>query len=93
MAIVEPVEPAHKGRAHPGERPGQGPDKWPIRERFCKGEVRKSMWEGPTVPGILDGDVHVEIPKVILKLMAKTGGRGVWLGLRCVLLCSPAPPL
>lgn len=63
MAIVGPIEPAHKGWAHPGEGPGHGPDKWPIRERFRHGEVRESMWEGPTVPGILDGDIHDEILK------------------------------
>ena len=90
MAIVEPVEPAHERRAHPREGPGQGPDKWPISERFCQGEVRESMWEGPAVPGILDGDIHDENPEGDVKTVGK---REVWFGLRWVLLCPPAPNL
>ena len=62
MSIVGPVEPAHERRADPGERPGERPDQWPVNERFCKGKVREPIWEGPTVPGILDGDIHDEIP-------------------------------
>lgn len=63
MSIVGPVEPAHKQRAHPGEGPGEWPHHWPVSERFGHGEVRKSMWERPAVPGILDGDIHGEIPR------------------------------
>lgn len=63
VAIVRPAEPAHDGRAHPGEGPGQGPEKWPIRERLCHGEVGEARWEDSTVPGILDGDIHGEILK------------------------------
>lgn len=58
MAIFSPVEPAHEGRARPGRGPGKGPDEWPVDERFCQGEVGESVWEGPTVPGKLDGDLH-----------------------------------
>lgn len=65
VAIVRPAEPAHDGRAHPGERPGQGPEKWPIGERLCHREVGEARWEDPTVPGKLDGDIHDEIPKTM----------------------------
>lgn len=65
VAIVGPAEPAHDGRAHPGERPGQGPEKRPIGERLCHGEVGEARWEDPTVPGKLDGDIHDEIPKTM----------------------------
>jgi len=60
VSIFGPVEPACERRAHPGEGPGKGPE-GPIRERLCQGDVREPMWEGPTVPGILDGDIHDEI--------------------------------
>lgn len=60
VAIVRPAEPAHDGRTHPGEGPGQGPEKWPIRDRLCHGEVGEARWEGPAVPGKLDRDIHDE---------------------------------
>lgn len=63
MAIVGPVEPPHEGRAHPGEGPGQGPDNWPVSGRVCQGEISESMWEDAPVPGILDRDIHYEIPR------------------------------
>lgn len=65
VAIVGPAEPAHDGRAHPGERPGQGPENRPIGERLGHGEVGEARWEDPTVPGKLDGDIHDEIPNTM----------------------------
>lgn len=62
VSIVRPVEPAHERRAYPGEGPGEGPEQGPVSERFCQGEVRMPMWVGPTVPGILDGNIHDEVP-------------------------------
>lgn len=62
MSVVGPVEPAHERRAYPGEGPGEGPEQGPVSERFCHGEVREPMWEGPAVPGVLDGDIHGEVP-------------------------------
>lgn len=60
VAIVRPAEPAHDGRAHPREGPGQGPEKWPIRDRLCHGEVGEARWKDPTMPGKLDRDIHDE---------------------------------
>lgn len=60
VTIVRPAEPAHDGRAHPGKGPGQGPEKWPIRDRLCHGEVGDARWEEPTMPGKLDRDIHGE---------------------------------
>lgn len=62
MPIFRPVEPAHERRPDPRKGPGEGPDQWPLSERFCQGEVRESKWEGTAVPGILDGDIHSENP-------------------------------
>lgn len=60
VAIVRPAEPAHDGRAHPGEGQGQGPEKRPVRDGLCHGEVGEARWEDPTMPGKLDRDIHDE---------------------------------
>lgn len=88
VAIVRPAEPAHDGRPHPGEGPGQGPEKWPIRERLCHGEVREARWEDPTVPGILDGDIHGSEEDV-----TTMGKHEVWLSLELVPVQFPAAHL
>lgn len=74
MSIVRPVEPAHDGRTHPREGPGQGPEKWPIRERLCHGEVRKARWEDSAVPGKLDRDIHDEILKKMQRWVSTRSG-------------------
>ena len=64
MTVFRPVEPTAERGATPREGPGRRPDKRPVGERFCQGEVGEAMWESPTVPGILDGDIHDEIPEM-----------------------------
>lgn len=56
LATVRPAEPAHDGRPHPGEGPGQGPEKRPIGD----GEVGEARREEAAMPGKLDWDVHGE---------------------------------
>ena len=60
MSIVRKVEPAHQRRAHEGVGEGEGHHHLPVSERFCQGEVREAVWEGPAVPGVLDGNIHGE---------------------------------